>query len=74
MKLVEYIEKYGNLSFNDKPFNGVDKLILANLSYVDYMDTVSNNDKYKRRLEDVKLDFFNKKMSNFRIYIVFLSK
>lgn len=64
MKLVEYIEKYGNLSFNDKPFNGVDKLILANLSYVDYMDTVSNNDKYKRRLEDVKLDFFNKNYQN----------
>lgn len=60
MMLVEYIEKYGNLSFNEKEFNGVDKLILANLSYVDYLDTVSNGDKDKKRLEEVELDFTSK--------------
>ena len=31
MKLVEYIDKYGDLSFDEKEFNGVDKLILANI-------------------------------------------
>lgn len=61
MNVIEYIEKYGNLNFNEKPFNNVDKLIFANLSYVDYVDTISNNDKNKRKLEEVANDFFNKK-------------
>ena len=60
MRLVEYIEKFGNLSFNEKPFNAVDKLILANLSYVNYRDTVSDNDKIKKKLMDVEKEFFEK--------------
>ena len=40
MNVVDYIEKYGNLNFNEKPFNEVDKLILANLSYVNFKDLI----------------------------------
>ena len=61
MKVVEYISKYGDLSFDEKKFNEVDKLLLANLSYVDYKDIVSNNKKNKKRLEDVSNEFFNRK-------------
>ena len=61
MNVVDYIEKYGNLNFNEKPFNEVDKLILANLSYVNFKDLISSNDKNKKRLEDVEKEFIEKK-------------
>lgn len=61
MNVIEYIEKYGELNFNDKPINDVDKLIFANLSYVDYVDIIANNDKNKKRVEDVANEFFYKK-------------
>lgn len=61
MKMLEYIEKYGHLSFEEKKLNEVDKLIFANLSYVDFKETVSNNDKIKKRIEDVYNEFKKKK-------------
>lgn len=61
MNLISYIEKYGNKTFLDKPLNGVDKLILSNLSYVDFKHIVSKNSFIKIRLEDAAEEFFSNK-------------
>ncbi len=61
MKMIDYIEKNGNLSFSEKELNEVDKLIFANLSYVDFKDIVSSNDTNKKRIEDVYLEFKKEK-------------
>lgn len=58
MNVVDYIKKNGHLTFNEKPFNEVDKLILANLSYVDFKDILSNS---KKTIEEVKKEFIEKK-------------
>ena len=61
MKLVDYINEFGDLSFNEKEFNGVDKLIFANISYVNYRNILCENDKNKKRLEDAVGEFIKKK-------------
>lgn len=61
MNVIDYIEKYGNISFTEKQFNEVDKLILANLSYVNFRDIIAHNDKTKKRLEIVEKEFVEKK-------------
>ncbi|MBQ9318655.1 MAG: DUF2974 domain-containing protein [Bacilli bacterium] len=64
MKLLEYIKKNGQYSFDEKPLNGVDKLIFANISYVNYKDTVSSNSKMKKTIKDVCLEFCSKGYDN----------
>ena len=59
MNLISYIEKHGNTPFRDKPLNGVDKLILSNLSYVDFSGILSKGSIKKIRLEDAGVEFFN---------------
>ena len=61
MNVIGYIEKYGNLTFEEKGLNGVDKLIFANLSYVDFADIVSKNAKNKKTIEEVARIFFARK-------------
>ena len=58
MNLISYIEKYGNKTFNDKPLNEVDKLILSNLSYVDFKHIISKNSFTKISLEKAGERFF----------------
>ena len=62
MKLVEYIKNNGDFSFDEKKFNEVDKLILANLSYVHFKNIFDDNSK--RKLSDVAKDFVDKKYDN----------
>lgn len=59
MNIIKYIKKNGDLSFEEKPFNEVDKLILGLLSYVKY-DGVVPTDKRKRKLKDVAKDYFKR--------------
>ena len=59
MNLISYIEKYGNKTFDDKPLNEVDKLILSNLSYVDFKHIVAKNSFIKIRLEEAGEEFFS---------------
>ena len=61
MNLISYIEKYGNKTFLDKPLNGVDKLILSNLSYVEFTGIISKGSLRKKRLETAGEEFFNNK-------------
>ena len=45
-------ENYGDYSFENMPFNEVDNVILSLLSYTNFSDIVSNNNRKKIRLED----------------------
>lgn len=53
--LVAYIEKYGTLSFSEKPFNEIDGLIFSQLTYVNYENIVG---KSKVFLCDVAMKYF----------------
>ena len=59
MNLISYIEKYGNKTFQDKPLNGVDKLILSNLSYIEFTGIIFKGSFYKKRLETAGDEFFS---------------
>lgn len=61
MNVVDYIKEYGKLSFEEKEFNEVDKLILANLSYVNFHNIVCDSDKIKKTIEVVSKEFVEKK-------------
>lgn len=52
--LLNYIEKYGDLSFKEKPFNAVDGLIFSQLSYIDFQGVVSD----KIFLSNASIKFF----------------
>jgi len=40
--LLDYVARYGHLSFERKPFNEVDNLIFSQLAYLDYTETRIN--------------------------------
>ena len=42
MNIYDYVKKYGNLSFDEKPFNDIDNLVFSELAYLDYTDTSIN--------------------------------
>ncbi len=42
--LIDYIRWRGDLSFQASPFNAVDNLILARLSYIDFNDLPEEGD------------------------------
>lgn len=58
--MTEYILKYGNLTFDEEPFNEVDNLILSVLAYVDYNEIVSESHYEKKKLELAGKEFFEK--------------
>ncbi len=39
MNVYDYVEKYGNYTFEEKPFNDVDNLVFSMLIYLEYNDT-----------------------------------
>lgn len=52
MNINGYIKKYGTKSFKEQPFNDVDALILAELSYVN-IDMLIPQGKHKIRIKDI---------------------
>ena len=42
IKLIDYVEKYGDISFDNKPFNDVDNLVFCSLIYLDFSNTSIN--------------------------------
>ena len=60
MKLLEYIDKYGNLDFNKESFNVIDAAIFSYLSYVKFDNIIDNN---KISIEDAGA-LYNKKSNN----------
>ena len=42
MDIFDYVKKYGDVTFELKPFNDIDNLVFSMLSYLDYTDTSIN--------------------------------
>lgn len=60
MNIIKYIEKYGGLTFDEKPLNEVDKLIFGLLSYINYDGIVSTSSRNKKTLNEVANNYFLK--------------
>ena len=58
MNVIEYIKKYGNTSFEDKPLNDADKLLFGLLSYVYYNGAAPKCEKEKKTIKEVAEIFF----------------
>ena len=58
MNLNSYIDKYGVYSFDEVPFNEVDNVVFANLSYLNLDSYVSKNRFNPKKLEIVANAFF----------------
>lgn len=43
MDIFDYIDKYGNLTFEEKEFNEIDNLVFSGLSYLDFSNLFSEN-------------------------------
>lgn len=60
MDIINYIKKYGDKTFKDKPFNEVDNVILATLSYIDFDGIVEMNSFSKITLHAAAKQYFTK--------------
>jgi len=45
--LIDYIHKYGHVSFSRKKFNDIDNLIFSNLAYIDFNNTMAVKNGHK---------------------------
>lgn len=45
MNIIDYVHKYGELTFHEEPFNEVDSLVLCQLAYLDFGKYVPGLDK-----------------------------
>ena len=43
----DYVDYYGDNTFEDKEFNEIDNIIFSMISYIDFSDIVSYDDKNK---------------------------
>ena len=67
MNIIDYIEKYKDLTLEEKELTEVDKLIFSLLSYVNYNGIVSNNEKHKKTIEIVGKEYFLKNTKIFGV-------
>ena len=58
MNVINYINKYGDYTLDEKELNEIDKLIFGLLSYVKYDGLVSYNSLNKRTINDVGNEYF----------------
>lgn len=58
MNLISYIDKYGDKTFNDMPFNEVDNAIFASLSYVSFIGIVSSTKRNKITIREASDKYF----------------
>ena len=57
---LDYIEYYGDNTFEEKELNEIDNVILSVLSYVDFSGIVEDNDRNKITIEEASELFFKK--------------
>lgn len=58
MNIINYINKYGDKTFEEKSLNEIDKLIFSQLAYVKYDGLISSNSHNKKTIEQVGYTFF----------------
>lgn len=58
--IVTYINRYGNLTFDELKYNELDSLILAVISYIDFDGILENNKYEKIYLKDAAKMFFER--------------
>ena len=56
----DYLEYYGDYTFEEKEFNEIDNVILSMLAYVDYSDIVSEGNKEKKTISEVSKEYYAK--------------
>lgn len=68
MNIINYINRYGDKTVEEKSLNEIDKLIFSQLSYVKYNGAISPNIHNKKTIEQIGYDFFinitHKEISN----------
>ena len=58
--IINYINRYGHLTFDELKLNKLDELVFSVLSYVDFDGILENNKYHKVRLEDAANEYFKK--------------
>ena len=58
MNLLSYVDKYGNMSFEEMPFNEVDNAIFSSLVYVSFYGIVSSSKRNKVTIRDASNKYF----------------
>lgn len=61
MNINGYIRKFGNKTFKEEPFNDIDALILAELSYIN-IDMLIPEGKHKVKVKEIDTKLFNKEV------------
>lgn len=56
----DYIDRYGDYSFEEKEFNEIDNVILSMITYIDCSGIVSEGNKEKISIYDASLQLFKK--------------
>lgn len=56
--IIDYVKKYGEYSFELVPFNEIDSLILASISYINF-DSIINSKIEKITIEEAAIKFFS---------------
>ena len=56
--MFDYVEKYGNIRFENKAFNEVDNLVFSTLAYLDYSKTKINENCHT--LEEIGRQYLHK--------------
>ena len=56
----DYIEYYGDYTFEEKEFNEIDNAILSMLAYVEYNGIVSEGNEEKKSLGEISKEYFAK--------------
>lgn len=62
----DYVSYYGDNTFKDKEFNEVDNIIFSMISYIDFSDIVSSDEKNKITISEAS-ELYHKKYTNRQI-------
>lgn len=63
IKLIDYVKKYGDISFDNKPFNDVDNLVFCSLIYLDFSNTSINENIHT--LEEIANEYIKPYKTSF---------
>lgn len=57
--IMNYIDYYGDYTFDEKKFNELDNVIFSLLSYIDYTNVLDNTSKTKKTIKEVSDELFS---------------